>query len=239
MQNIENEVWKDIPNYEGIYQASSLGRVKSLSREIWRTRNNGYSVLKERILKNSINDMGYMMVGLSKDNKSKTRKTHQLVAEAFLNHKPCGYKLVINHKNFIKTDNRVENLEIVTARENCNHKHIKSSSKYTGVCWEKDTSKWTSQIHVNGVKKKLGRFKTEEEASLCYEMALIAIKNGMEIQNKPVSYSSNYRGVSWYKQTNRWRAKIVVDKIYINLGYFKNEIDAHHAYQKALNNLIK
>ena len=234
MQNIENEVWKDIPNYEGIYQASSLGRVKSLSREIWRTRNNGYSVLKERILKNSINDMGYMMVGLSKDNKSKTRKTHQLVAEAFLNHKPCGYKLVINHKNFIRTDNRVENLEIVTVRENCNMKHLKSSSKYTGVSWEKDTHKWASEIHVNGVKKKLGRFKTEEEASLCYENALIAIKNGTEIQNKPVSYSSNYRGVCWYKQTNRWVAKIVIDKKYISLGYFKNEIDAHHAYQKAL-----
>lgn len=239
MQNIENEIWKDIPNYEGMYQASSLGNIKSLSREIWCTRNNGYSVRKERILKNSINDMGYKMVGISKDNKSKTRKTHQLVAEAFLNHIPCGYRLVVNHKNFIRTDNRVENLEIVTVRENCNMKHLKSSSKYTGVCWEKDTSKWTSQIHVNGVKKKLGRFKTEEEASEYYENALIAIKNGNEIQSKPVNYSSNYRGVSWYSQTNRWVAKIVIDKKYISLGYFKNEIDAHNAYQFALNNLIK
>ncbi len=158
------EIWKDIKNYEGLYQVSDTGRVKSLKFS------------KEKILKATKNNKGYLIVSLYKDGVVKIRTVHQLVAESFLNHVPCRYKLVVNHINFDKLDNRVENLEIVTNRENTNLKHIKSSSKYTGVTWHKPNKKWKSQIYVNGKQKSLGYFKDEYVAHLAYERELSKIK---------------------------------------------------------------
>lgn len=153
------EIWKEIKGYEG-YEISSTGRVKSLKGKY------------ERILKSAINMHGYYFVGLSKNGKVTTKKVHQLVAIAFLNHVPNGFILVINHINIDKLDNRVENLEIVTMRENSNQKHLKSSSKYIGVCWHKGCKKWQSIIKINGKQKHLGLFVNEIEASNAYQKAL-------------------------------------------------------------------
>jgi hypothetical protein len=153
------EVWKNIEGYED-YQVSNLGRVKSLKRN------------KEIILNAGLRQNNYLLVILHKNNKRKTFNVHQLVAIAFLNHKPSGYKLVINHINHNKLDNRVENLEIVTARVNSNLKHIKSSSIYTGVSWQKKSNKWISQIRIDGKLKYLGLFKCEIKASNAYQNAL-------------------------------------------------------------------
>ena len=158
------EVWKTIKDYPD-YEISNLGRLKSLKFN------------KERILKLNINSTGYFTCRLQNNRKGKTFDLHKLVAIAFLNHIPCGYKLVINHKNFIKIDNRVENLEIVTARENCNLKHIKSSSKYVGVSWEKNNNKWKSMICINGKRTHLGYFINEIDASIKYEQELLKIKS--------------------------------------------------------------
>lgn len=155
-----NEEFRDVDGYDGVYQVSNLGRVKS------------FKFGKERILKVNINSSGYLTIGLYKDNKEKRRTIHQLVAVAFLGHKMGGYKLVVNHINFNKLDNRVVNLEIVTARENTNRKHLKSSSIYTGVSWHKKSKKWNSQIYVNGKIKNLGYFTDELEASNAYQIAL-------------------------------------------------------------------
>jgi hypothetical protein len=102
----------------------------------------------------------------------KTRTVHQLVAGAFLNHKPSRYELVINHKDFNRSNNNVDNLEIVTTRENANQKHLKSSSQYTGVSWDKNRNKWSSQIVINKKLKFLGRFINELDASKAYQKAL-------------------------------------------------------------------
>ena len=81
MENIQ-EIWKDIPNYEGYYQVSNLGNVKSLARF-----NNLGKRVKERVLKNLVTTTkGYLVVRLSKIGLVKTKQIHQLVAEAFLNH---------------------------------------------------------------------------------------------------------------------------------------------------------
>jgi len=153
-------IWKPIKEFEGLYEVSNNGEIKSL----W------YG--KERILKATINTGGYLKVNLCKECKAKTRMIHQLVAESFLNHTPNGYKLVVNHINFIKTDNRVENLEIVTNRENTNRKHLKSNSVFTGVSWHKQKKKWQSQIVINGKQIHLGYFTTELEASEAYQNKL-------------------------------------------------------------------
>lgn len=165
------EEWRDVPNYFGLYHISDLGRVKSLSKiKLNQGINAFYS--KEKILKGAVLKSGYVSVALVFDNNQKTFKIQQLVAMAFLNHIPCGYELVINHKNFIRTDNRKLNLEVITPRENGNKKHIKSSSQYTGVSWVKCRNKWSSKIFINGKNKHLGIFVNEIDAHNAYQEAL-------------------------------------------------------------------
>lgn len=164
------EIWKDIPNYEGIYQVSNLGNVKSLSRLM--NKGKVVFVSKEKIMNKYISKDGYYSVTLSKEKKSRTIKNHQLVAIAFLGHKLCGHELVIDHINDNKLDNRVENLQIVTARYNTLKTKENYSSNYKGVIWDKERDKWISRIKINGKSKYLGRFDSEHEAHLTYQEAL-------------------------------------------------------------------
>ena len=167
------EIWKDIKGYEGLYQVSNLGRVKSLDRI--ETNSKGFKRrIKKRILK-PFNKKGYMQVNICKNCKRETFDIHILVSIAFLNHKPCGMRKVINHIDFDKSNNRVENLEIVTQRENSSHRKHKSSSKYTGVYWNKERKKWQSQITIKGKVYYLGRFENEFDAHLAYQKKLSLI----------------------------------------------------------------
>ena len=175
MEN-QKEIWKDVPNYEGYYQVSNLGRVKNLKRFV-KAKSKATRLIKERILKANIDSTTYLAVMLSKDGKKKTFKVHQLVAMAFLNHTPCGHKIVVNHINFNKQDNSLSNLELVTNRENCNKKHLKSTSDFVGVHWDKSRNKWVSRIMINGKIKFLGRFNTEIEGSIAYQNKLKEIIN--------------------------------------------------------------
>ena len=165
------ETWKDIKGYEGLYQVSNLGRIKSLERKV-PNGNGKYRLHKERILKGGLFTRGYLGVVLCKESKNVSRTIHQLVAESFLNHKPNGHNLIVNHINFNKTDNRLENLEIISNRDNTNRKHLKSSSQYTGVSWNKRAKKWFSMIHIKGKQKYLGLFNDEYEAHIAYQKAL-------------------------------------------------------------------
>jgi len=171
MDTNQEEIWKDIPEYEGLYQASNLGRIKMLYKEVTRP-NRGIRVFPEKIMSTYKEVTGYLRIGLRKNKTQKKFSVHQLIAVTFLDHVACGLKLVINHKNFIKTDNRVENLEITTQRENTNRKHLKSSSKYVGVCFFKRDKKWKAQIHINGKRKHLGLFDNEYDAHLRYQEEL-------------------------------------------------------------------
>jgi hypothetical protein len=167
---MEEEIWKDIPNYEGIYQVSNMGNVKSLKRVLLNHGKHPF-FSKEMILKSAIDSTGYKSVRLCKDSKPKSLKVHQLVAVTFLNHIPDGYKIVVDHINTNKLDNRVENLQLITHRENCS-KDRTGSSKYTGVCLDRNCGKWRSSIRINGKIKNLGRFSKEQDASLAYQNAL-------------------------------------------------------------------
>ena len=104
------EEWKDIKNYEGLYQVSNLGRVKSLERKKKSPlKNQKYAILKEKILKQSKDAEGYPIVGLTKNGKRKTNLVHRLVAETFLP--------IINHIDGNKENNNIANLEF------CNQSH--------------------------------------------------------------------------------------------------------------------
>lgn len=159
---MENEIWKEYPANTG-YLVSSLGRVKTKTRISNRGR-----ILKGLTLKQQINSHGYLAVKIVRSK----RVVHQLVAETFLGHKPCGFKLVVNHIDFNKKNNRVDNLEIVTTRENTNKKHLKSSSRYTGVDYQKTAKKWRARILIDKKSKALGYFKCELAAAHAYQIAL-------------------------------------------------------------------
>lgn len=104
------EIWKPIPGYEDRYLASSLGRIKSFPS---RSRSN------PTVLKMNLKPSGYYNVLLCKNGKAKTWRVHRLIAMAFL---PNPSKLPqVNHKNGIKTDNRIENLEWSSASANMLH----------------------------------------------------------------------------------------------------------------------
>lgn len=224
------EIWKDIPGYENIYQVSNFGKVKSMDRKVSTPYNR---FLKGKLLAEKRNTNGYPMYCLSKNGVKEYITAHQLVAMAFLGHVRCGYDIVVNHKNFIITDNRLENLELVTQRENANMKHKKSSSKYTGVGWVKERSCWVARIRINNKLIHLGMFEDEFMAHVAYEKALHAFKNNKEIPRALKSYSSKYKGVHWNKRTNSWRASIRYNGERKHIGMFKDEYEAHIAYCKA------
>lgn len=145
------EIYKNIDDYDGYY-ISNLGNVKSL---IGKT---------ERILKTG-NKHGYLHVILCNRDGHKNFKVHRLVAIYFLPN--TENKPSVNHKNGIKTDNRVENLEWCNQQENIIHyisNKENKSSKYFGVSFAKERNKWVARLTKSNKKRFIGYFNTEEEA---------------------------------------------------------------------------
>ena len=163
MRTIEEEIWEDVKGYEGYYQVSDLGNVKSLDRvdSLGRKKNG-------RIRKLNPNSRGYLTVNLSLEGKGNTKSVHQLVAEAFLNHESCGHKLVVDHIDNDKLNNNLSNLQVVTNRENVSKDTIGKTSIYTGVSFRSNRNKYVAQCYHNKKQKHLGCFTTELEASAAY-----------------------------------------------------------------------
>lgn len=154
-KNIQ-EIWKDISGYEGLYQVSNLGRIKSLK---------GYYHRKEKILKSGIRN-GYYVINLSKKRERKSYQVHRLVAQAFIPN-PDNY-LIINHKDENPLNNYVGNLEWCSQKHNVcwsSYKmrkrkgitHSNTNEKY--ITYDKRTDSYRLTID-----KKEYRFKTLKEA---------------------------------------------------------------------------
>ena len=174
------EQWKAIKDYEGIYEISDQGRVKSIERNIMRSNGRNKPV-SERILKPGKNHGGYYHISLSKKGLIKKYFVHALIWDHFGDRPRNGRKLQIDHVNEIKTDNRIDNLQLLTQRENNSKgwRNKKKSSKYTGVSWDKTGKIWKSYITINGKLKYLGNHKTEINAHLAYQSELKKIlQNG-------------------------------------------------------------
>ena len=108
------EIWKDILGYEGLYQVSDCGQVKSCERSVAHGLK-GNQVVKEKILKPILDAYGYHLVNLYKDGKMKRFKVHRLVASAFIK---GDNSLTVNHIDECKTNNHVSNLEYLTREDN-------------------------------------------------------------------------------------------------------------------------
>jgi hypothetical protein len=146
------EVWKPVVSYEDLYEVSSLGNVRSIRFK--------------RILRGAILQKGYRQVSLHRGS-SKTFMVASLVITAFKGPKPLGRE--IDHKNRVRSDDRLSNLWWATKRENNLNKdrHYNSSSGgVTGVTFQIHYQKWMAQVSVGGKYRNLGRFNTIEEAAL-------------------------------------------------------------------------
>lgn len=125
---LENtEEWIDIESYEGLYQVSNCGRVRSLPR----------TTTKGKILKLSCSGSGYPIVVLSKDGQTSTKNVHRIVVETFIGSVPQG--MCVNHKDGNKENNSIDNLEITTYSENVHHAILNGLSDYAywkGICGE-------------------------------------------------------------------------------------------------------
>ena len=133
---MKNEEWRDVVGYEGLYQVSDQGRVKSLERKVpkW----DGERTVKERILKPAVKPTGYVEVNLYTGGKQKALTVHRLVCQAF--HENPDNKPEVNHINEDKTDNRACNLEWSTRIENCNHG---TRNERTGKAQSKPVAQYT------------------------------------------------------------------------------------------------
>lgn len=186
------EIWKDIKGYEGLYQVSNLGRVKSLQHE--RNNGKGFCVVNGRILKQSRNfskrhnELMYPYVSFHNKSNVSSKKifVHRLVAESFLpnpNNYPC-----INHKDEDKANNNVNNLEWCTYKYN---------NKY-GTRLEKANN--TKQI--KGICKKVGEFNDEMLLINEYNSITEAAKN-KGVKKTCISNVCNYNFKKDKKQPYR------------------------------------
>lgn len=112
------EKWRTIPNYEGYYEISTFGRIKSIDRDVPHPKY-GFQHRKSRMLKPSLNKKGYLIVVLAKDGMRRAYTVHRLVAKTFLPN--TNNTEVINHKDENKTNNRVDNLEWCSQKYNINY----------------------------------------------------------------------------------------------------------------------
>jgi hypothetical protein len=142
------EEFKWIPGYEGLYDVSNWGRVRSY---------NYYGKGKLEFLVIESKRHGYFGVMLSKSGKRKSFCVHQLVAMAFLGHKPNGYTLVVDHIDKNKANNRLENLRLVTNRFNTSRQE---RDLPTGVMLCKRNRKFRARFGINRKRKWIDNPKT-------------------------------------------------------------------------------
>lgn len=155
-----NSIWKAVPEFEN-YEMSICGKIRSLNY-------NQTGQIKE--LKQGKDKDGYFFAIPNKKGKRYRFRIHQLMAMTFLGFTPNGRKLVVDHKNNNKEDNSLENLQIITFRENVSKD--KKRDLPTGVTFHKRSKRYLAQIRIGKQPRTLGLFSTPEEASSVYQAKL-------------------------------------------------------------------
>ena len=165
------EIWKDVVDFEGYYQVSNLGRVRS-------TRT-------QKIKSQSIQTTGkYLQVSLWKNNREKRVLVHRCVAQAFIPN--LFEKPQVNHIDKNDQNNHVDNLEWVTISENHLHafrtgrkgsksrlgEKLSNASQYRYVYWDTRRNTWIASIKIDGKTQNIGRFQTEVAAALAADEAI-------------------------------------------------------------------
>lgn len=199
------EIWKDVTGYEGIYQVSNLGRVKSLDRVIKGQH------FEEKIMKLQTNN-GYKWLWLNKDGKRKAKRINRLVAEEFIpnpNNLPC-----VGHKDDIpsKENNTVENLYWTTFEDNNKtpNRRMRLSKSLKGREFSEQTKRKMSENHANIARGN----NPHAKAVICENMIFACIKDCAEYYNIPYPTFKN-----WINGTNQMPEKFKL----LGLKYFNEE----------------
>lgn len=165
--------------YNGIetnVEVTRCGRVRKVKKEWY-----GFSKMCTNLYYGEIDfsklkphPQGYKIISIQVKNlgKKKTTGVHQLIAATFLNYIWQGHKLVVDHIDSNKLNNHLDNLRLITARENVSKEKSIKSGLPVGVCFCKQTKKYSCEIQINGKKNHLGRYNTIEEASNAYQNKL-------------------------------------------------------------------
>lgn len=183
-KDLEGEIWCVIPNTNNIYEASNMSRIRSVDRYVVDKKGEKKyvkgRVLKQHLIENG-NNRFYSNVCICINNKKKTTTVHSLVFYAFNGFYPkIGSGNVVDHIDNNPLNNNLDNLQLITIRENSTKDRKGYTSEYTGVYFRKDTKKWQSVICINGAQRKILCSKDELEAKKSYEIALenINLYNG-------------------------------------------------------------
>lgn len=161
------EIWVDVIGYEGYYQVSSNGRVRGLARTVF--KNGKPCKLRQKKITLNVSYLGYVRVILSKQRKAKTFSVHRLVAIAFIEN-PLK-KPQVNHKNNIRSDNRLENLEWATSSENIIHKFKMGYKTDSGALDSQSKSVEQLDLHGN-IIKIFGSMREAERESKVFRAAM-------------------------------------------------------------------
>lgn len=168
------ETWKPVPGYEGRYEVSDLGRVRSLDRELVKRDGRRQKVVG-RVLKAHYDGAGYLHVGLSKSTGIQKNVTvHKAVAGAFIPRpENCRY---VDHISGDKSNNSAANLRWVTSGLNANNRHVsRTATGVVGVFYtpkSNASSPYKVELKIAGKSKFLGYFKTIEAAKAIRDKAL-------------------------------------------------------------------
>ena len=258
IEDLENEIWRDIDGYDGLYKVSNFGRIKSLERI-----DNQGRIVKEKLLTYDASRT-YYAVTLSKNGKSTRKSVHRLVAEAFL---PNPDNLPqVNHKDEDKHNNAVDNLEWITVADNNTYgTRLQKTALANGTpVYQKTLNgeiirEWDSLAQIEselGYSRSVisnainGKVKTaygyrwskapknifgrrqNNDGTICYED-----ENDKADEFSLVSLfstnTSGVTGVNWLKKNQKWRAYINVGDKQINLGSFVDKEDAIKARKEA------
>ncbi len=153
LQDLDVEIWKDILDYEGLYQVSNLGRIKSFAK---------YHGTNERVLKQSKSSTGYFKVILSKNKKYSTKKIHILVFETFYNYKLKKVEIV-HHIDGNKKNNYYKNLKLMTKSEHHSfHNKGKYHSEETKIKIRKNHIGMKGKHHSEKTRNKMSNERTKE-----------------------------------------------------------------------------
>lgn len=231
----KQEIWKDIPEWEGLYQASTLGRIRSLDRtyidSIGRC-----TTRKGRIRIPHINASGYYYTLMVEKERRLAKTYHRLVALTFIPNQQN--KCCVNHKDGDKLNNRLDNLEWVTVRENSAHwieNSTTMSSNFPGVTLDKQTGLWAANIFLEDSNYYLGKYVNESEAKIAYDTALKDWEEKYIIPHyRNPTYSSKYKCVYYNEINKNWYYQIREGGKSFSHGGFISEDMAHDTYIKTL-----
>lgn len=189
------EIWKDIKGYEGYYQVSNMGRVRSLDRIVGKKRR----LYKGRVIMERTHDNGYKFVRLNKDNRFYQPLIHRLVAKAFIPNPEN--KPTVNHIDENKKNNCVDNLEWATYKENCIH-GTRNERIQRGRDCRVIGEKIKQTRKKKGLCKKVRRINPKNNTVVEYDSIMDAVRDIGCPGNSGIYYACNnklktYKGYKW------------------------------------------